>query len=775
MLNFSNLNDVEFEYLCKDVMSKKLGVELERFGNGKDGGVDLTDHAYMKNIIVQVKHYIKTDVSGLISALKKEVPKVEKWKPETYYICCSKELTVQNKSEIYELFAKYMGSTANIITLIEINDFLNKEENADILHRHFKLWIESTNILKDTFTNDIWIDSEVLLNDIKENIKIFVETGLYKQARLMVEKNNALIIVGDPGTGKTITSKMLVLHYASLGYRVRYTTDGADLAGLKKSLSQSREVKEIILLDDCFGQAYFTMKQGQENELIALIKYVNMNQNKILIMNSRVTIYHEANDRNPELVKSLDKKEYRIYILDMSRISNIEKAKMLYTHFYFGDIPPEYREEIKKGKRYLEIVKHKNYSPRIIEFISGKSQYEKIEPQKYYEFIMGCLKNPEQIWKNEYERRLKTEDRILLTTLYSLTNTHISLEIVKKCYNYRIAKIPGIDISINCFENTLSRLKDAMVKIASVNGKPMLEVVNPSVNDFIGAQLENNGLEKDSLIQSIISVKQIDRLLIGEEKIAFIKRIFENGKILDYVFEYANQRVKYITCYCAKNKILDMRYQPYILEAVKSLASEREVQENVDNNIYQEWFDEDFCFYYGVDKILHNLDKLNQIYELLEMEELVKFIRKIDYLFRKERREDYIKISKHAVQKKIEYLSAGVSADEYDIDVKKIVEMFGDEGYWYSEYIDEERVISAIEEATLEAFMDEVYQNLEKLPEDIRISQEVLKSMSIEIIGARECMETVLLDYGYEDMDDYYENYNESEAGEREIEYIFER
>ena len=69
MLNYANLNDVEFEYLCMDVLSKMLGVKLQRFGSGRDGGIDLTDDSYRKNIIVQVKHYIKTDNSGLLRSL----------------------------------------------------------------------------------------------------------------------------------------------------------------------------------------------------------------------------------------------------------------------------------------------------------------------------------------------------------------------------------------------------------------------------------------------------------------------------------------------------------------------------------------------------------------------------------------------------------------------------------------------------------------------------------------------------------------------------------
>lgn len=179
--------------------------------------------------------------------------------------------------------------------------------------RHFKLWLESTNILTNILSNDICIDSEAMLYDIQSRANLFVQTSAYDQALECLRKNNVLIIIGAPGVGKTITSQMLVLYYAAQGYRVRYTTDGADLAGLKKALSQSKETKEVILLDDCFGQAYFSMKETQENELLSLIRYVKMNPNKVLIMNSRVTIYREAQERTPALVSSLDRKEYKAY------------------------------------------------------------------------------------------------------------------------------------------------------------------------------------------------------------------------------------------------------------------------------------------------------------------------------------------------------------------------------------------------------------------------------------------------------------------------------
>ena len=220
MLNYANLNDVEFEYLCQDIMQKKLNVELHRFAKGKDKGIDLADDVHTKNIIVQVKHYMASSVSQLIAKLKEEVDKVAKLSPKEYYICCSKVLSPQKVDEIYQLFPKYMSSPSNIITLNEIDDFLNAPENIEILKKHYKLWIESTGILQEIGNTNIFVDCETLLADIESEKNLFVKTSAFNSALKCLQDNKTLFITGNPGVGKTITSKMLVLHYAALGYRI---------------------------------------------------------------------------------------------------------------------------------------------------------------------------------------------------------------------------------------------------------------------------------------------------------------------------------------------------------------------------------------------------------------------------------------------------------------------------------------------------------------------------------------------------------------------------
>lgn len=776
-MNYSNLSDVEFEYLCEDVMSRKLSTRLERFAPGRDGGIDLTDDAFARNIIVQVKHYVKTDTSGLIRSLKKEVAKIKEISPGQYYICCSKALTPDNKKEIYDMFSEYMASTENIITLLELDAFLESPDNVDILRKHFKLWLESTSILTDILSNDIFVDSEALLSDIEEETKFFVKTQLFEEALSCLEKRNVLIIVGNPGVGKTVTSKMLVLHYAAYGYRVRYSTDGTDLNSLKRSLSQSPETKEIILLDDCFGQAYFNMKDTQENELLALIRFVNLNSNKILIMNSRISIYHEAEDRTPNLVKSFERKEYRAYVLDIEVMSTEDKAKIFYNHLYFGAVPEEYFASIRKNKRYREIVKHANYNPRIIEFVCSQQQFARVVPTQYADFIMKCLNNPEQIWKNEYERRLGATDRILLTTLYSLSDNAVPLEMVKACFEYRISKTQTLDSSINHFEQALNRLNESMIKIVDNRNVKMLSVANPSVNDFLREYLLVNVPERQALVTNCNCVRQLKRLLNSEMYHNSISKLFSDHSILSFVFENNKQKNGFIVAWCGLNQICDEVYKPYIIDYIYNIRDINmyENQRAAVFDILDGIFDEKMCTFYQLNDLVRDTIRFHEIFENLSLEDIVEVICRIDWILDGQNRKHYIQQLRAILRESIKDYCYDIPADSYEGSIADIIEdcySEDDEGV----HIDADAAISLLENRIEDTVSDELYTILMELPPDINPSNILYAEADITVEGA----EAVILNYLQDDYDDdayyaYYEHKENEHNQDRILDYMFNR
>ena len=454
--DLTNLNDYEFELLIRDILEKKLGIELRTYAKGKDDGIDIQGYYTENNIIVQVKHYCRSTYSSLLNSLKKELEKIDKLKPEKYYIVTSLALTPNNIKNIYNMFSSYMSDTSNIIDSSEINKLL--EENTDIVERHYKLWLSSSSILQIINNQNILIDCEYLIDDIKKEKHLYVQTSFYRKSIDILNKNHVIIITGDPGVGKTTLSKMLVLFYLEKNYNVRYSSDSS-IKDIKKSIFKGKN-KEVILIDDFLGQHYLELRENYSKELKTLISH-SKNCNKKLILNSRITIMNEAKNSFIEFDKII--KDNDTILIDLNKINDYEKALILYNHIYFSNIPIEYFYNIKKDKNYYKIIKHHNYNPRIIEYIT--SNYKDVEPNEYINFIIDNLNNPSKIWENEFVKRIEKVDRIMMYTIYSLTNNYIDFNILKESFNKRLFELKSIDTTINNFDSTLNRLSNSLVKI----------------------------------------------------------------------------------------------------------------------------------------------------------------------------------------------------------------------------------------------------------------------------------------------------------------------
>lgn len=675
MFNYNALNDYEFEELCKDVMGRMLNTQLRSFGKGRDGGIDLKDNNPNYNIVVQVKHYINSDYSNLISSLKKEVDKVKKINPNQYYVCCAKTLSPPNVKEIYGLFETYMKSEKNIITLKEIEDFLKEESNNDIVRKHFKLWLSASNILSEMFNQSVYIDSQVLIEDVNEEYKYYVQTDEYSQCIKYLDESRVLLLTGSPGVGKTTISKMLILNYLDKGYRLRYSTNG-EISDIKNSIVANGETPEIILLDDCLGQYYFNLRGSESSiELISLIKFVTRMKNKILILNSRVTVLNEAKRVSLQFEKFIENKKMKIKIIDMDKMSILNKAKILYNHMYFNQVPREYYESIKTNKQFKNIINHRNYNPRIIEYIT--QHYKDASPENYYSFILKYLNSPEQIWKDEFEIKLEEVDRIFMYILFSLTDTTMSEVVLKECFNKRLL-ISSIDKTLNHFENVLTRLNKSMIKIVDNKGEKEISVINPSVNDYLNKIFFSNRVELENTRGTIVFYEQIDRCYKNDEVDNIIKQKIVDNKFLKLKLINGN-KYKHIEilllCKIAEFKVLNNQYTANISEYIQQLESEAFEDKNAINKmeVIKGFLEEPLRSFYNLDKLLLDLDFINSICEDLELEDLI-YMTNIIYQIIKNRDNEpllnkFESLVSSYIEKQIEIYLESIEVDVYFEDI----------------------------------------------------------------------------------------------------------
>lgn len=767
--NYSNLNDVEFEELCKDIMQKKLGVKLRVYKAGRDGGIDLKDNEDGNNIVVQVKHYINSSYYNLKKSLEKEVDKVEKLKPNKYFICCSTELTPNNLEEIYNLFKDYMDSKENIITIKEIDDFLQDEDNNDILRKHFKLWLSGSNILSEVCNQDIFIDCESLLENIEEESKYYVETEAYRKCLEVIDNKRMIIIIGSPGIGKTITSKMIILYYANLGYRVRYTTNG-DISDLKKSLSLDQDKKEIILLDDCLGQCYFKMKDNQENEIISLIKYIKMHKSKKLILNSRVTIMNEAREKYGEFDKFILKNHSLIYTINMDNMSIYEKAKILYNHIYFNNMPKKYYENIVYNKNYFKIIKHRNYTPRIIEYICDNYRYKDIEPEKYMDFVMKILNNPQQIWKNEYDNRIEKLDRIFINVLYSLTDTGVEIEILEECFNKRIENDPEIDGTINNFEKCLTRLNKSMIKIIDMNNIKKVSVLNPSVNDFIKNIFYKNK-ELELIKKSIVYYEQISRCYNKDEIENVIKEKIEDNSFIKLKIKdkKINKNIETLLLYyICKFKIFNECYidviREYILKIDDTIGEDIEdiIDEDIEDvtdkkienknikkfRIINQILSDDFFNYYQINKFIQDLDFINSLLSKLEIEE-------VDIIYNKLIDKTHVDFLEN-----MQYIIIDDFIDKINLYLKNFEKIYIEEFFEYVNYNIEEYLYDNV----IEYINDKIKFVINKINNRFIKTKinSYLKNINFNEFNYEEILDEAITNSVYFDVfNDYYFDYND--------------
>jgi len=538
--DFSKLNDREFESLGSSIIEKILNTRVEKFKPGKDGGVDGRFWIGNKREgIIQCKHYIQTPYNQLVSKLKSvELDKVKNLNPGRYIFITSKPLSRVNKQEIKDIFDPFITQEDDIFGGDELQSFLVKKENQDIVEQHFKLWMTSTIVLDLIYNNAIIGRSKSTLLDIKQSTDKYVVTENHNSALKLLEKHNVVILTGEPGIGKTTLADNLSIHYLAKGYEFCDLEENISEA---EGIFREQEKKKILFYCDDFlgSNLYDAINNKRDSHIVKFIDRITKDKSKKFILTSRTNILNKAYSLSHRFQNGNIRDNE--FLLRIENLTTIDKAQILYNHIYHSNLSGDYIDEIYNGKKYNKIIAHRNFNPRIIEFITDNARIGATSAADYWEYIQKKLENPEQIWADYFQHQ--TDDCIrALTFLTVYNNGHISEETLRISYNkfHKLHNVNLGDYSDKSFESVRKlALKSLLNRNQIDENKYEYSLFNPSIADFV----LNSYSEESELVANIIKSLETETALNYFGTLTILKKISpKNSKrihssLFDYFFE----------------------------------------------------------------------------------------------------------------------------------------------------------------------------------------------------------------------------------------------
>ena len=476
--DFSSLNDKEFEALSNDILSQHLDHHVERFKSGRDGGVDGRFFSSPNNeVVIQCKHWLKSGLAALLRSIKNtEALKVKKLNPSRYIFVTSLELSRNDKIKIKDIFSPYILSDEDVFGNEDLNDLLSK--NPSIEKRHYKLWITSTTVLNTLLNSALVGRSKFKMEEIIADSRRYVMTQSHAEAMEKLESKHSIIITGAPGVGKTSLADQLCQHYVANNFEMCFIENSLNEA----EAHYDEASKQVFYFDDFLGRNFLlALDKHQDSQVINFISRVSRDPKKRFILTSRSNILNQGK-RLSDLfeIKHLNKSEYEISV---SSLSSFDKAKILYNHIWFGQLEDSYIDEIYKNKRYHDIIKHENFNPRLISFITDSNRLETLNPHGYWNYIESTLSNPQGIWKNVFEVQLDETSKYLVIAI-SIHGVTISEEKLKAFYSrFKNSRLRSNNSN---FDSIIRPLVGALLNRTILQNKTVqYDLFNPSIADFV--------------------------------------------------------------------------------------------------------------------------------------------------------------------------------------------------------------------------------------------------------------------------------------------------
>lgn len=513
---FHLLSGHDFEHVVRDILQERWGIELEEFGSGPDGGVDLRRAGVVNpnELVVQCKQYSGSDARALQRVLKRdELPKIRALNPARYVVVTSLPLSRAAKDRIRSDMSPFVRRTSDIINRQDLDNWLARLPQVE--ERHPKLWMTSANVLGRILSSHIFEQGTAEIARVRRLIQRYVPGPHFEQARRLLEDQHFCLLAGKPGAGKTTLARLLLMHYAeSRNFEV--VPISADVAEIARAKRRGR--KQVFYFDDFLGQTGLAQfARNEDRRLVELIEDVVAEPSWRMIVTTREYVLEAAQQRS-EALGALPL-QIRTCTVAPQAYQPIVRAEILYNHLFYSDLPKEYVLAVIANGSYRRIIGHPNYNPRILEHMTTAAYVGDVRADHYADEFIAALNDPRRIWEKPFHEHISDDARDLLLVMATMRSEVLvedlgaawsAFQRLRSVEYNRPRTTPGI-------ERTMKPLIGTFLTTSPVGNKVVVRFDNPSVRDFLEHHLSRSPQAVTDLVAGAEYFDQLTTLQRGRK------------------------------------------------------------------------------------------------------------------------------------------------------------------------------------------------------------------------------------------------------------------
>jgi hypothetical protein len=319
------------------------------------------------------------------------------------------------------------------------------------------------------------------------------------------------VISGIPGVGKTTLAQILVIQLIDAGFELIAVRDDVGEAFELLDLNK----RQIVYYDDFLGRCSIGERLGknEDRSILRLLEEASRSKTLKVILTTREYILNEAQRLyEPLSGTALDIAKCIVKVEDYTRG---HRARILYNHVFFSDLPREYAVALARNHAYRAIVDHKNYSPRIVEWMTSDAVVRGIPAEGFVDAFVKALDDPLRIWEHAFAHQIGDEARMLLFCLAFMVED-LTLDALRTAW--AAASQPGGPLTItreqrSLFNAALKHLDGSFVRTQRRHSETWISFHNPSIRDFVARRIAGDAELREDLLSGSQFFEQVSCLV----------------------------------------------------------------------------------------------------------------------------------------------------------------------------------------------------------------------------------------------------------------------